>query len=128
MIITIKQECALRKKENNMPELNREDIIKALECCIKLNAEPRNFEICKKDCPYKFNCCDREKGTSVEKDALDLINRQQEKIECMQGEREILLEDMQVRNNQVIEQQAEIEEYRRNIKQLTETLTGGMQE
>ena len=54
-----------------------EQIKKALECCIKLNAEPRNWKICKKDCPYKFNCCDRKKGTSVEKDILDLINRQQ---------------------------------------------------
>ena len=57
------------------------EIIKALECCIKLNAEPSNFEICKKDCPYKFNCCNRKKGISVEKDILDLINRQQAEIE-----------------------------------------------
>lgn len=50
-----------------------------------------------------------KKDFQILKDALDLINRQQEKIEYMQGEREVLLEDMQVRNNQVIEQQAEIE-------------------
>ena len=60
-----------------MSKMTDKEIIKALECCIKLNAEPRNWEICKKDCPYKFNCCDREKEISVEKDILDLINRQQ---------------------------------------------------
>jgi hypothetical protein len=60
-----------------MSKMTDEQIIKALECCIKLNAEPRNWEICKKDCPYKFNCCDKEKGIYFEKDVLDLINRQQ---------------------------------------------------
>jgi TolA-binding protein len=57
-----------------------------------------------------------KKDFQILKDALELINRQQEKIEYMQGEREVLLEDMQVRNNQVIEQQAEIERLERHTE------------
>ena len=62
-----------------------EQIKKALECCVKLNAEPINYEICKKDCPYKFNCCDKEKGIYFEKDVLDLINRQQKTIKTLRN-------------------------------------------
>jgi TolA-binding protein len=69
---------------------------------------------------------DYAKAAEEMKDTLlNEITKLREQLEYLQGEREVLLEDIQVRSNQVIEQQAEIEEYRCNIKQLTETLTGG---
>ena len=46
---------------------------------------------------------------SLLQNALDLINRQQAQLEYLQGEREVLLEDIKASSNQVIEQQTEIE-------------------
>ena len=64
-------------------------------------------------------CCMPDKGEYIAfvsvTDIVDIINRQQEKIEYMQGEREALLEDIQVSSNQVIEQQAEIEKLTINM-------------
>lgn len=85
----------VKRKVKQMSKMTDEQIKKALECCIKLNAEPSNFEICKKDCPYKFNCCDREKGISVEKDILDLINRQQKTIERLKADAKRVDKDLE---------------------------------
>lgn len=53
---------------------------------------------------------DYAKATKEMEDTLlNEITKLREQLEHLQGEREVLLEDMQVRNNQVIEQQAEIE-------------------
>lgn len=74
-----------------MERMTDKEIIKALEH----HKKRRCFE-----CPLR----DNEKSCSVTIStlALDLINRQQAQIETM-------LEDLQFRTNQVIEQQAEIE-------------------
>ena len=45
-----------------------------------------------------------------------IINRQQAEIEYLQGEREVLLEDIKASSNQVIEQQTEIERLKKGWK------------
>ena len=91
-----------------MNKITDTEIIKALECCIKLNAEPNNFEICKKDCPYKFNCCDREKGTSIEKDILDLINRQRKQLDNYSHNVKNMSKDFIKQQKLIFQQQEEI--------------------
>ena len=68
------------------------DIIKALECCNKLNHNEwsANLKICKEECPYKANCYDEEKNINMISDTLDLINRQQAEIERLKKENLIL--------------------------------------
>ena len=64
-------------------------------------------------------CCMPDNGEYIAfikvTDIVDLINRQQEKLEYLQGERETLLEDIKDSSNQVIEQQAEIEKLTINM-------------
>lgn len=81
-------------------KLTPEEIKKALECC-----KPYTDEGCLK-CPLA-NVPLPECAEILSKEALDLINRQHE-------EREAMLEDLQFRTNQVIEQQAEIERLQKN--------------
>ena len=81
------------------PKMTDKEIKKALGCCIGRYS-------CG-DCEYRDTCGDDM--NKILKIALDLINRQQAEIEYMQGEREVLLEDIQFSSNQVIEQQKEIE-------------------
>lgn len=78
------------------------EIIKALECCAGMQNDCVG-------CPLiDFSSCE-ECMSELISNALDLINRQQEKIEYMQGEREVLLEDIYHSANQINEQQTEIE-------------------
>lgn len=59
------------------------EIIKAWECCNKLNHNEwsANQKICKEECPYKANCYDEENNINMTTDAIDLINRQKAEIE-----------------------------------------------
>lgn len=85
-------------------KLTPEDIIKALECC-----KPNNDEGCL-DCPFnKYSL--PECAEMLSKESVDLINRQQAQMKTM-------LKDLQFRTNQVIEQQAEIEEWKKINQQL----------
>lgn len=61
------------------------EIIKALECCARLNYVD-GWSICKTDCPYKSKCFEEEKGLNFLKDVLDLINRQRAEIERLDKE------------------------------------------
>jgi hypothetical protein len=59
---------------------------------------------------------DYAKSAEEMKDTLlNEITKLREQLEHLQGEREVLLEDIQVRSNQVIEQQAEIEKLTINM-------------
>lgn len=95
-----------------MSKMTDEQIIKALEC----HADENNS--CN-ICTYNSEGC----SLKLCRDTLDLINRQQEELEYLRGEREVILEDMQVRNNQVIEQQAEIERLNNNLSAMATTLS-----
>ena len=91
-------------KEN---KLTPEEIKKALECC-----KPDNDEGCL-SCPLS-DVPVEECSDILHTATLDLINRQQE-------EREAMLEDLQFRTNQVIEQQAEIERLQEEIGSLNKS-------
>jgi chromosome segregation ATPase len=82
--------------------MTNEEIKKALECCIKPTSDCDN-------CSYYGYDDDLQCFDISKRDALDLINRQQAQLEYLQGEREVLLEDIKASSNQVIEQQTEIE-------------------
>lgn len=102
-----------------MSKMTDEEIKRALECCIKLNAEPINYEICKKDCPYKFNCCDKEKGIYFEKDVLDLINRQQAELDDLKRDTIPKLQDSLKRANKYgLETDRENEQLKAEIERL----------
>jgi hypothetical protein len=70
------------------------EIIKALECCAKLDFE--NWDICKTECPYANHCYDTEKGINAMEDFLSIINRQQEEIEglCMELDEVVIAKDL----------------------------------
>ena len=77
-----------------------EEIIKALECCCGTA-----HDSCR-DCPYDDIGCEDK----LEKDALDLINRQKAEIDIILRKKEKL-------RDLVAEQQAEIERLRRAVMQ-----------
>jgi hypothetical protein len=70
MIIAVKVNAHQKKGVNDMLELNREDIIKALECCIEVNCGSIAI------CPYreKFKNC-YECQANLKKEALTLIKQ-----------------------------------------------------
>lgn len=85
-------------KEN---KLTPEEIKKALECCSKPYCNDNK-------CPLHKNTVNtKDCITQLSTNALALINHQQAQIDKM-------LEDLQFRTNQVIEQQAEIERLQKN--------------
>ena len=57
-------------------ELNRDDIIKALECCSSEETEKFNCEVC----PYRDKCC----NVGLLRDALSLIKELTEENESWQ--------------------------------------------
>lgn len=85
------------------------EIIKALECCADL------FDCI--SCPCKDFCGDLGK---LQQNALDLINRQQAEIEYLQGEREVLLEDIHHSADQINEQFEEIERLQKENNQFAD--------
>jgi hypothetical protein len=95
------------------------EIIKALECCKKLNYNSwkENKKICGEECPYKANCYDEEKNINMILDVLDLINRQQAKLEAL-TEDTLCLRDTLEENERL---RAEIERLSNSAKQWEET-------
>ena len=92
---------------NEEKKLTDKEIIKALECCSRLNYS--NFIICKTECPYKGKCFDEEKGINFNKDICDLINRLKTESLKYRYKAQIQKGELARLNKLVAEQKAEIE-------------------
>jgi uncharacterized small protein (DUF1192 family) len=72
-----------------MKNLNAEKIKKALECCSKANCV---------DCPYREDIYGITCGADMPKDALALINSQEQRIGKLTEENERLREDNEIKS------------------------------
>lgn len=88
-----------------------EEIIKALECCIK----SEKIKAClKSECPFskEWGLCP---GNELQKLYLDLINRQKAEIERLKTENKIYIEANQVIGHQRDQRDKEIDELQKQI-------------